>query len=282
MRIRLASVNLLHGRSLADGLVDSARMAASVADLDADVIAMQEVDCFQPRSGSVDQTAIIAAEIASRTESYVHWRFVPALTGTPGEQWEPAAQGECVTGDDIAMRADQYPAYGVALISRLPVSRWSTIVLGASPITTPVYVPGLKKWLMLKDEPRVAITAHCTGGLSVSGTHLSFVPGWNVRQLRQLASKLAPVADEASILLGDLNLPAPVPARASKWSSLTPKMATFPGPGPRLQIDHALVHDGGGMRVALVQSRVVPMSISDHLALVVDIDVDLGSGARRE
>ena len=42
--MRLATFNLLHGRSLTDGLVDSDRLAAAVAALDADVLALQEVD----------------------------------------------------------------------------------------------------------------------------------------------------------------------------------------------------------------------------------------------
>ncbi len=40
--MRLATFNLLHGRSLADGLVDPARLTAAVAALDADVLALQD------------------------------------------------------------------------------------------------------------------------------------------------------------------------------------------------------------------------------------------------
>ncbi len=81
-RLRLATANILHGRSLSDGLVDDDRMGAAIAALDADVIALQEVDAFQPRSNTVHQTALIAA--ASDT---AHWRFMPAISG------EPAARG---------------------------------------------------------------------------------------------------------------------------------------------------------------------------------------------
>ncbi|MEV6815065.1 endonuclease/exonuclease/phosphatase family protein, partial [Micromonospora sp. NPDC051296] len=52
--MRLATFNLLHGRSLTDGLVDPARLAAAVSDLDADVLALQEVDRDQSRSGNLD------------------------------------------------------------------------------------------------------------------------------------------------------------------------------------------------------------------------------------
>jgi endonuclease/exonuclease/phosphatase family metal-dependent hydrolase len=284
MKLRIASVNLLHGRSLTDGLVDSERMATAVADLDADVVALQEVDSHQTRSGSTNQTALIAAEVARRTGSYVHWRFVPALIGTPGEQWQPAVNGEGVSGDHCSDQPTVVPApgYGVAMISRLPVSGWSTVVLPASPVSAPVYVPGLRRWLMLRDEPRVAISASLAididgddVSLAVSGTHLSFVPGWNVRQLRQLATRLSPAQGcAASILLGDLNVPAPIPARSSRWESLTGRLLTFPGPGPKMQIDHAMIqHGSANVTVRAVGSEAVVMAISDHLALVVDLTV---------
>ena len=51
-------------------------------EIDADVIGLQEVDRFQPRSGGVDQTAVVADALGAE-----HWRFVPALHGTPGEDW---------------------------------------------------------------------------------------------------------------------------------------------------------------------------------------------------
>ena len=78
------------------------------------------------------------------------------------------------------------PLYGIALISRYPVLRWQITRLPAAPIRSPVYVPkaGL---LLLKDEPRVLLAAVVEtprGPVTVATTHLSFVPGWNVRQLR--------------------------------------------------------------------------------------------------
>ena len=58
--MHLATFNLLHGRSLSDGAVHAERVAAAVADLDADVLGLQEVDRAQPRSGLLDLTAIAA------------------------------------------------------------------------------------------------------------------------------------------------------------------------------------------------------------------------------
>ena len=60
--MRLATFNMLHGRSLSDGAVHADRIAAAVADLDADVLGLQEVDRSQPRSGLLDLTAIAAED----------------------------------------------------------------------------------------------------------------------------------------------------------------------------------------------------------------------------
>jgi len=61
-RIRVASFNILHGRR-ADGgeEVDLEALVRAVRGLDADVLALQEVDVGVPRSGRVDQAAFVAA-----------------------------------------------------------------------------------------------------------------------------------------------------------------------------------------------------------------------------
>lgn len=46
--MRMATFNILHGRSVHDGSVELDRLAGSVRELDADVLALQEVDCTSP------------------------------------------------------------------------------------------------------------------------------------------------------------------------------------------------------------------------------------------
>ena len=173
--MRIATFNVLHGVSLADGQVDPVRLAEAVRALDADVLALQEVDRGQLRSGDQDLTAIAAEAMGA-----VWHRFEPTVLGTPGELWRP-----CGPGED-----DGGPAYGVSLMSRLPVSRFGVIPLPAAPIRSPIVLPGVRaRLVLLKDEPRAALVAVVEeDGLqvTVAGTHLSFVPGWNVRQLRGL------------------------------------------------------------------------------------------------
>jgi endonuclease/exonuclease/phosphatase family metal-dependent hydrolase len=261
--VRLATFNLLHGRSLSDGKVHAERVAAAVTDLDADILGLQEVDRAQPRSGLLDLTAIAAEAMGAPAH-----RFAAAVVGTPGEIWQP-------------WRSDAdnaHPLYGVALVSRWPVLRWQITQLPAAPVRSPVWIPGPGGGLMmLKDEPRVLIAAVIdapTGPMTVANTHLSFVPGWNVRQLRAAVRALRALP-APRILLGDLNMPSG-PVRAfSGWRSLARK-PTYPSPSPRAQLDHILADPrGAGLLGPVLQVRTPAVGISDHRPLVVHLDPPL-------
>src|SRR3954452_9259954 len=86
--VRIATFNILHGRSLEDGQVDVDRLADSVRALDADAVGLQEVDRAQPRAQGADLTAVAAEAMGP-----VDHQFVAALAGTPGGTWL-AATGE--------------------------------------------------------------------------------------------------------------------------------------------------------------------------------------------
>jgi endonuclease/exonuclease/phosphatase family metal-dependent hydrolase len=175
------------------------------------------------------------------------WRFVPALYGTPGETWRPADG------------ADQGgTAYGIALFSRLPVTSWRTLRLPRLPrVGLPMPVAG-GRWRWVPDEPRVAVCARVTtafGDVTVAATHLSFVPA----SLRQLPGPY--------LLMGDLNLPGPLPRVFAGWRPLV-RGATFPAPEPRVQLDHVLASPGLSVRA---EPSVVRLDVSDHRAAVVDL-----------
>jgi endonuclease/exonuclease/phosphatase family metal-dependent hydrolase len=250
--VRIATFNLLHGRSVTDGRVDPDRLSAAVATLDADVLALQEVDRNQPRSHGADLTAL-AAEATGAVDA----RFVAALTGTPGGTWAVA------TGEEPA----DSPGYGVALVSRYPVLSWNAVRLPAARAGLPMWLPGTRRPILVRDEPRVALTAVVdgpSGPFTVCTTHLSFVPGWNRRQLRQVMAGLAG-CPEPLVLLGDLNM---TPRPAARVSGLLPLAAelTFPVHRPARQLDHVLVR--GGLRVT-GRTEAVRLPLSDHRALVV-------------
>ncbi len=255
--MRLATFNLLHGRSLSDGTVHADRVARAVAGLDADVLGLQEVDRAQPRSGLLDLTAIAADALGAP----VH-RFAAAVVGTPGETWQPWRSDD----DNL------HPLYGIALVSRYPVTRWQITTLPGAPIRSPVWTgDGL---LLLKDEPRVLLAAVLEtphGEMTVATTHLSFVPGWNVRQLRHAVRSLRTLP-APRILLGDLNMPAG-PVRAfSGWRPLG-KAPTYPSPAPRAQLDHVLADPRGSARLGrVVQVSTPHPPVSDHRPLVVQLD----------
>ncbi|WP_432548816.1 endonuclease/exonuclease/phosphatase family protein [Kineococcus sp. SYSU DK004] len=252
--MRLATFNILHGRAPEDDRVDVDRFAAAVASLDADVLALQEVDRGQERSARADLTAVAAEALGAP-----HHRFVAALAGTPGATWMAA------TGEEQPDAA----AFGIALLSRVPVRSWEVVRLPALPVPVPVVFPGRRRPVVVTDEPRVAVVAELDGGagapLTVASTHLSFVPGWGAFQLRRLSRALrrhsAPV-----VLMGDLNMEPAAVRRASRMRPLV-SAPTFPAGEPVRQLDHVLA--GGALRVGAAGSRRLPLS--DHLALTVDL-----------
>ena len=250
--MRIATFNILHGRSPADGRVDVDRLAAAVKRIDADVLGLQEVDRDQPRSLGADLTAV-AAEAMGAVDS----QFVAALSGTPGGTWMAA------TGDEQPGSA----GYGIALISRLPVVSWRVVRLPGSKGRVPMWFTGMRRPTLVRDEPRVAVAAVLEGPhgqFTVANTHLSFIPGWNTFQLRRLVRSLAGTR-EPVVLMGDLNMQPP---RAARVSGLRPlaTAATFPGPAPRRQLDHVLAR--GPIR-AVGPATALELPLSDHRALVV-------------
>jgi endonuclease/exonuclease/phosphatase family metal-dependent hydrolase len=261
--VRLATFNVLHGRSPSDGLVDLPRLRQAVAAIDADVLGLQEVDRGQPRSHGHDLTAEAAAAMGGEG------RFAPAMLGTPGERRRPADHDD---GDGGAGAGpSDAPAYGIALISRLPIRRWAVARLPHVPVRAPVLVAGpTRRVVWLPDEPRVLLAAvlDAPGGpLTVATTHLSFVPGWNLTQL-YLAVRALRALPAPRILLGDLNLPGPLPRTLTGWRRLG-ALPTYPADKPWVQLDHILAYSRRPPRVVATRTPAVP--ISDHRPLVVDL-----------
>lgn len=252
----LTTWNVFHGRSPADMRVDAARLADAVAALSPDVLALQEVDRGQARSGHVDITAVAAEAMGA-----AHARFVPSVIGEPGFSWRAATEEDERATED---------AYGVALLSRLPVESWHVLRLPpVRAVRVPVPVPGTRLVLWLRDEPRVVLAARvrtAAGLLTVASTHLSFVPGANVVQLRRTARWLRALGGPA-VLLGDLNLPAGLADRTPGLRVLA-RARTHPAPRPRWQLDHAL---GSGGLPPVVRSGVRRLPVSDHRALEVEL-----------
>jgi endonuclease/exonuclease/phosphatase family metal-dependent hydrolase len=252
--MRMATFNILHGRSVHDGAVELGRLQESVRRLDADLLALQEVDLDQPRSAMADLTAVAAEAMGAVTH-----RFVAAISGTPGATWMAA------TGREQPGTA----AYGIALLSRFPVKSWQVVRLPRIPVTFPMYLREPNKVLMVHEEPRAAMVAQLDtplGPMTVANTHLTFVPGWNRLQLRHLVRDLQGFAGPR-VLMGDLNM---TPRRTGRLVGMRSLAAgsTFPTHHPTRQLDHILTDDPA-LRAGDSQAAELP--ISDHRALVVDV-----------
>lgn len=254
--MRLMTWNVLHGRTIADAAVHEARFAHAVTALEPDVLALQEVDRAQPRSGSLDLTAV-AAEAMGGAASL----FVPTLIGDPAGAWRAADK------DDIHTAT---PGYGIALLSRYPVLRWHVLRLPPSVrFRAPQVYPGQRRVRLAREEPRAVVAATIRtphGEWTVACTHLSFVQGINVRQLRRSMRWLQGLPSPR-VLMGDLNMPPAMARRVTGARSLT-RGATFPSPRPLVQLDHVLSADP---LPPARQIRVPRPAFSDHLPVVVDL-----------
>jgi endonuclease/exonuclease/phosphatase family metal-dependent hydrolase len=247
--LRVATWNIFGGRTWDGARVDLDLTLATLRRLDADVVALQEVDRDLPRSGGVDQARVLAEALG------MSFRFAPALLGTPGQHrgWRPVDAGVDDPGG---------PAYGIALLSRLPLGQVETVRLPRRG----------------DEEPRVAHVAEVTvggGSVIVTGTHLSFVPRSGIAQLRALLRRLGGRGGRR-LLLGDLNLGWPLVRVVALpgWRPLV-RGGTFRNrpPGshrPRVQLDHVLAAGRGAP--AARRARVVSGPASDHLAVRVELD----------
>ena len=133
------------------------------------------------------------------------------------------------------VRSTTGPTYGVGMASRWPVRRWWVRRFEPAPFSLPLLVPEQPRPRLLRipDEPRVALAALVDGpaGVFTAVTcHLSFVPGYNIAQLRALTRWVARMPQPV-VLLGDLNLPGALPRWSTGWQSLA-RVPTYPSYQP--------------------------------------------------
>lgn len=237
--MRVATFNLKHG-ALPEGYRGHPeKVADACAELEADILALQEVDCYSPRSGLANLAAL-AAEAAGMEPVFRPTRSRLGL------------------------------AYGNALLVRGEIKQVTELDLGGT--TRFRKVAGLP--FAFGFERRNAILAKATvegKDISVAATHLSTrAPELNGRQLEQVIAALA-VRPAPQVLLGDLNrLPADViPYTKPFHFELTPRVKTYPSRSPRAQIDHIAV---SGLKIISAEAREMP--ISDHRALIAEVEFE--------
>ena len=239
-RLRVGTWNIAGARREQTNQVDLDAVVAGVRALGMDLLAVQEVDRMLARSGRADQPAVIAQALGAGW----FWSYAPALVG---DDFRP------LSGPDPGG-----PAYGNLLVSRLPLER----------------VEHLRFPPAGGGEQRTALLATLQAGsrpVTVAATHLSNKQGHNVRQLRELQGLLA-ARPAPRLLLGDLNL-IPLALRLASrpgWPG-SGRGDTFPSSRPNRQLDHVLRSDPAGV-LRVRASRVVAAPVSDHRALVVDLE----------
>jgi endonuclease/exonuclease/phosphatase family metal-dependent hydrolase len=239
--LRVATWNIAGSRREGTSVVDLAAVLAAVRALNADLLAIQEVDRQLARSDRADQPQ----EIAQALGPDCAWSYAPALIG---DDFRP------LSGPDPGG-----PAYGTLLVSRRPLDQ-------VQQLRFPPAGGG---------EQRTAVVGTIRVGsraVTVAAAHLSNKQGYSLRQLRQLQGVLA-ARPAPRLLLGDLNLRSTVLLLASRrgWPAAG-RGDTIPNSRPNRQLDHVLRNDPGGV-LRPHGARVVAAPVSDHRALVVDFDV---------
>jgi endonuclease/exonuclease/phosphatase family metal-dependent hydrolase len=254
----LTSWNLLHAMAIppnSGGTLQSALDLLS-KEVASDVIAIQEVDVHQDRSGNGNQVRQIADEIGAS-----YWAFAPSMYGTPGAKWHGVTE-EIIFDNTTPIPPDAM--YGIGMVSKIPVKRWHRINLGRAPIGMPLLVPGEKRpqFIYVHDEPRSALVAELENGISVTTTHLSFVPLKNWGQLRKISNWVEKLPG-LHIMTGDFNLPWGLGPKLIGWNDLV-KGATYPSWKPSIEFDYIMSKElTNNDVVAKIHSH---LGISDHLA----------------
>jgi len=215
------------------------RVAAVLRELDADVVALQEVDRGTARSGRVDQAKRLAG-----LAGYAHCRFFRAVEWGAGD-------------------------YGLALLSRWPVSGERVGLLPNEQGMEP----------RIHASAVVEVEEAAGGALSVHLTHLTHldtVRGLRLAQARTILARLE-AAPLPKVLLGDLNaLPGGSPHRALRRALRDAFHVAGEGPAgtyplpwplPAVRIDYLFVSDG----VGVARARVPPPAASDHHALTTEV-----------
>jgi endonuclease/exonuclease/phosphatase family metal-dependent hydrolase len=225
------------------------RIASVIAGCKPDIVALQEIDVGRARTGGVDQAQMLASMLGMTA----HFN------------------GSTHIGQE---------RYGDAILTSLPMSIIKTGRL-----------PGFHE--RIKVEPRGALWASIEVGdykIQVVNTHLGV---WPHEQMLQLSTLLGPDwlghpdCSGPAVFLGDFNAPpglAPYRRMASEFTDVQRDWGerrakpTFPGRMPTLRLDHVWLRGQAEVEnVEVVRSPLARVA-SDHLPIVVDLDIRAGAG----
>ena len=142
-------------------------------------------------------------------------------------------------------------SWGIALLSRLPVTGYETVDLGLA-----------RGDVAHRAAMICSVTAPGGWPLRVVNTHLTHKLTSPV-QLRRLVRHLAMAPPMPTVIVGDLNMPRLATLVAGGFAP-TVRGATFPAHRPLIQLDHLLT----GAGVDCCAAAVLPSVGSDHLPVL--------------
>jgi endonuclease/exonuclease/phosphatase family metal-dependent hydrolase len=227
-----------------DRKLDVGRVAAVIADLRPDIVALQELDVGRARTGGVDQ----AREIARRLEMAVH--FHPAM------KVEEELYGDAILTayPERLIHADKLPGY--------------PRIQGLEPRGA--------LWICVEIEGRYVQVINTHLGLVPREQQIQAAAIAGPRWLGH------PDCAGATILLGDFNaVPTSVVYRtlshklkaARRQGPRPAPSPTFPSRMPVLRIDHVFVSDQIVVKHVFAPYTSLTRIASDHLPLVVDFQL---------
>ena len=270
--MRIISWNLLHGQIIPpnndqdwrQSLITAAKTVAN--NYQPDFIGLQEVDYLQPRSTLINQTQLVAESMGLK-----YWAYLPSLFGTPGEKWEKVRdlKAALITQDTTP---PEEISYGIGIATNQRIKKLHVKKLGRSIIGLPLVIPnenGRVRFIYVKDEPRVALTAELENGLTITTTHLSFAPVVNIYQLNLLCTTLNRLPGK-QVLIGDLNMIANLPSKFSGYKSLIKQM-TYPSWKEKIQFDYIMAPKSTAKSITTTPVNTVKTNISDHTPIGVEL-----------
>ena len=252
--LRMATYNIAAGRN-ADQTFDLATTVDQLRSLDADVVALQEVDRhWAERSEWRDLVGELGESLG------MHTAFAPIYSLDPVEPGAPRRE------------------YGLALLSRFPITAVDNHELTRKSTVFPDLPPG--------PMPGFLEATLQVGGTSlhVYNTHLDFAGDPTLREI-EVAETLEILAADGDgtpqILAGDYNAQPGDPELDPLWGPLrdgwtearrtTGGPMTYPAPEPVKRIDIISVTPDIRVRTAAVPTDPAAAQASDHRPVVMDL-----------
>jgi endonuclease/exonuclease/phosphatase family metal-dependent hydrolase len=269
--VTVASFNLHAG---IDGWGRTFDVAAACRDIDADVLVLQEV--WKPAG-----LPSMATEIASELGYSMAWRTM--AEGRRGRPHPRASESWMRIGDyrsesnslfldserpvsrrvraSVRYQEAEPGAWGLAVLSRLPVTKERVVDLGRLPVDR-----AMRAAVLLDVD---------VGGrtLVAGGTHMSHLTSGSPLQYLRLRHRLERMVGQApAVLAGDMNLWGPPTEILLHGWRRAVIGRTWPAWRPHSQVDHILVRGP----VTVREASVLPDFGSDHRAVRVRLGGALG------